>query len=410
MARVAPVEGEQRPPRRDLTQQTVHLLSGPVVAWNRLLGRGCGSRGVRFEGATWTTYVLAACCNGTGHLTQAKVIFDTLRGLGYECVGVILEKGISQKLRDEVIAPMAVPVLVLDGVQLVDRRGAISTLTLALRGARFSAGLAAMGRECRAFVEDAAFCVSCWHYSLALLLSTTARAKTRVLHVAPQFALAPRQFPRSGGLRESAWRGGLLALQDIFRATGSCASVGDALPPLLEPPPPYAGRKADQKRIVLCYFLAAGAADALSAAVAAADVADAEFHVFSDPPTTCANLVAHAKSRAEFRELFERCDAVVCSAGNETVWEAVCRGVPTLAVPTTGHAEQVLNAACHARRFPALVRSSSAPTAADVAWLLAGAAGSDAAAAESRDLRAFVATRRDALRAAVEDLRDSSAH
>ena len=84
--------------------------------------------------------------------------------------------------------------------------------------------------------------------------------------------------------------------------------------------------------------------------------------------------------------------------------------MPTLAVPTTGHAEQVLNAACHARRFPALVRSSAAPTAADVAWLLAGAAGSDAAAAESRDLRAFVATRRDALRAAVEDLRDSRAH
>jgi len=40
---------------------------------------------------------------------------------------------------------------------------------------------------------------------------------------------------------------------------------------------------------------------------------------------------------------------VIASSGNETVWEAVCRGVPVLTVPTEGHGEQLLNAVVHAR-------------------------------------------------------------
>jgi hypothetical protein len=159
--------------------------------------------GVSINGANANAFVLAACCNGTGHLTQARVIADACKAIGLECVGVILEEGVSDKLRAEVVEPLGAPVLVLAGVQLVDRRGAISVAKLVGRGCAFTPKLPRAKREARDFIRKtrAAFVISCWHYSLALLLSTRKKDKLRVLHVAPQFGLDLRDAPRS-----SAWK------------------------------------------------------------------------------------------------------------------------------------------------------------------------------------------------------------
>ena len=171
MARVAP--GDAAPAtarRRDVTASLVRAAAAPAVAMNRCFAAGCRG-GVRFEGSP-RRYVLAACCNGTGHVTQAKAVADCLSELGYECAGVILEAGLSDKLRREVFEPMGAPTLVLAGVQLVDDAGAIGFGKLAYRGAGLTARLPRAARECRDFVRaaDAGFLVSCWHYSLALLL------------------------------------------------------------------------------------------------------------------------------------------------------------------------------------------------------------------------------------------------
>ena len=61
---------------------------------------------------------------------------------------------------------------------------------------------------------------------------------------------------------------------------------------------------------------------------------------------------------------------VIVSAGNETIWEAVCRGVPVLTIPTDGHGEQLLNAAVHARNFPTLVRARHRLHESDISWLV----------------------------------------
>ena len=36
------------------------------------------------------------------------------------------------------------------------------------------------------------------------------------------------------------------------------------------------------------------------------------------------------------QELFSKCTGVICSSGNETIWEAVSRGVPVLTIPSPG--------------------------------------------------------------------------
>ena len=84
-------------------------------------------------------------------------------------------------------------------------------------------------------------------------------------------------------------------------------------------------------------------------------IPDVEFHCFTStalPATKSRQLQSHAKQRKLFQDLFAKCTGVIVSAGNETIWEAVCRGVPVLTIPTANHGEQLLNAAVHARNFP----------------------------------------------------------
>ena len=101
-------------------------------------------------------------------------------------------------------------------------------------------------------------------------------------------------------------------------------------------------------------------------------------------------LHSHAEQRARVEELFKKGTGVSAAWGNETVWEAVCRGVPVLAIPTAGHGEQLCNGAVHARNLPQLVRARPKLKLADVRWLVDFEA-SAAAKQESEQLRGLVA-------------------
>jgi len=137
-------------------------------------------------------------------------------------------------------------------------------------------------------------------------------------------------------------------------------------------------------------------------------ISGVEIHCFTTAPLTPPAgrplaLESHAKQRALFKHYFDRCTGatrrrkhtkaahgrstalstdrspaappsapagIICSTGNETIWEAVCRGVPVLTVPTSGHPEQMMNARIHGRAFPASVRAVSRVRIEDVRWLV----------------------------------------
>jgi UDP:flavonoid glycosyltransferase YjiC (YdhE family) len=114
-------------------------------------------------------------------------------------------------------------------------------------------------------------------------------------------------------------------------------------------------------------------------------------------PSACS--VAHwvqVKERKLFQELFARCTAVCCSTGNETIWEAACRGVPVLTIPTFQHGEQIMNAVAHARALPLHVRTATKLRIADVRWLTSFE-HSDASRKESAGLRERCANAADGL-------------
>lgn len=88
--------------------------------------------------------------------------------------------------------------------------------------------------------------------------------------------------------------------------------------------------------------------------------------------------------------------------GGETIWpvcptslpcpasQAVCRGVPTITIPTANHSEQLLNASVHARNFPLLVRKRQNITKEDIEWLVDFDLKEKQACAESLTLRTLV--------------------
>ena len=78
---------------------------------------------------------------------------------------------------------------------------------------------------------------------------------------------------------------------------------------------------------------------------------DVELHCFCQRPGRSeeerrhANLTIHPLHATRFLESMAQCQAVVCTAGFESLSEAAWLGKPVLAIPVEGHIEQALNAA-----------------------------------------------------------------
>merc|ERR1712217_382948 len=81
------------------------------------------------------------------------------------------------------------------------------------------------------------------------------------------------------------------------------------------------------------------------------------------------SIHSHVKQRKLFKELLAQCTGVIVSTGNETIWEAGCRGVPVLTIPTAGHGEQMINSIVHMRNHPCLVRARNQLCIEDVRWV-----------------------------------------
>jgi hypothetical protein len=144
--------------------------------------------------------------------------------------------------------------------------------------------------------------------------------------------------------------------------------VPGTLPPIIHIPAPL---DPSTPKLILCYFLVRTNAERLDDILARTPMPGVSFHCFTSKPIDepRSQLQSHQKQRKLFQEIFARCTGVIVSAGNETVWEAVCRGVPVLTIPTEGHGEQLLNAKVHARNFPNLVRQRARLEAGDIRWL-----------------------------------------
>jgi hypothetical protein len=345
-------------------------------------------------------FVVAFCGSGTGHLTQTVTIVRLLRDRGMVLAGVITDDDASERMLEETVRPLGVDLLILPAIPLVKENGMVPPLKVLAAARRADRRLLGSDEAIRAFFGRAAPSVllNFWHPVLGRYLQSTPLPEgVTCLNVAAQFGLCqvPLRALTSG--LQVATKATIDAMAHMFGKSGHCVPISptgsaDTLAPIIEVPRPLAPAAP---KLVLCYFLIKKVAAKLDALVARGGFEGVEFHCFTAtalPPPKGRPLAinSHPKQRALFQELFARCTGVMCSAGNETIWEAVCRGVPVLAIPTAGHGEQLCNGAVHARNLPQLVRARPKLKLADVRWLVDFEA-SAAAKQESEQLRGLVA-------------------
>ena len=348
-------------------------------------------------------FVVAFCGSGTGHLTQAMKAVEMLKARGLTLAGVVTDTDASPRMLDEMVKPLGVELLIIPAIELVDSQKGFVPL---IDPARFVKSL--MGAQ-RALYENrheyAAFfrraragkIFNMYHLTLARFFQHNPLPPSiTIIHMAAQFGLCELTEEDTKTFIEVGSKGVMDMMKTIFDASGPAVPISPlgregTLPPILHVP---ATLTPNIPKLILCYFLVATNANDLDEILVKHPMPDVEFHCFTSKPleTTKSNLQSHMKQRKLFQELFARCTGVIVSAGNETVWEAVCRGVPVLTIPTDGHGEQMLNASVHARNFPNLVRQANALDIKDIRWLVNFDTVDPSASRESAHLRNLVTT------------------
>ena len=349
-------------------------------------------------------FIVAFCGSGTGHLTQAMRVVEMLEERGQMLAGIVTDTDAAEKMLDEMFRPLCkdgVELLIIPAIELVDTETGFLPLVNPSRfvGSFMNAQKSLFDKR----AEYAAFFAraragriySMYHSTLARFFQLNPLPPSvKIVHMAAQFGLCDLPEEATVSFVEVGTKAVMDLLKDIFISSGEVAVITPlgtpgSLPPIIHSPAPL---DPTVPKLVLCYFLVRTSAEILDRILADNPMPGVEFHCFPSKPLErpVSQLHSHQKQRKLFQELFSKCTAVIVSAGNETVWEAVCRGVPVLTIPTEGHGEQLLNAAVHARNFPNLVRSAPLLSAPDVRWLVDYDLEAAGSVAESASLRKLV--------------------
>ena len=300
---------------------------------------------------------------GRGHLTQALALAPALRAAGHEVVAAVVGASPARVLpgffADEIGAP----------VERLDEPG----FGYGVSGVRWGQTLASNVRRSPGFVRalsgmDAAFAryrpdVVVSFFSLLGGLYGRLRAPHaggrplpfvcvghQYLFHHPAYPFPPGEPFARGAAR--AWTAltappGARRLALSFYPAPDLPALGlRVVPPLLRPA--LRSMRVRDDGSLLVYLLHADYAAHVEAWCARHP--EQEVHAFwdrADAPETLhvgARLTFHQLSGERFLERMARCHALVCTAGFESVSEAMYAGKPALMVPVAGHFEQSCNA------------------------------------------------------------------
>lgn len=327
-------------------------------------------------------FIIAFCGSGTGHLIQALSVAKMMQKQGMVLVGVVADSDANERMLKDMVMPLGVEVLTIPSITLVDGEKGMVLPPLVLRNtlhAKKQLMQPKLKEEIVSFLSrtNAGMFISFWHITFAYFLQLNpVPPSIKVLHIAAQFAHTSLDFSQLPSPIEVVSKATMEFMAGIFSRSGHCVTISpreipNALPPILEVPKLV---ESMQPRIILCYFLVQADAIYLEKLLAKHGTGGAEFHCFTskklpEPKGRPLALNSYPKQRALFQELFSKCTGAIVSTGNETIWEAVCRGVPVLTIPTAEHGEQLLNSTVHSANFPNLVRARKKIYIEDVRWV-----------------------------------------
>lgn len=293
---------------------------------------------------------------GRGHLTQALALAPLLRRAGHEvvaaCVGTSPTRSLPAFFRDDIGAP----VVAFDEPGFGHRGRGIRPGATALETLRrvpaFGRALRVLGGVADRYRPDV---IVNFYTAMGGLYAALGRPGVPVVAVGHQYFFHHPAYPFPAGHRVQR-----LAAKGYTRLTALGAPQRLALsfypapdrpglrvvPPLLREAVLAQQRGLDEG-FLLVYLLNAGYASEVRAWSTAHP--HVPIHCFRDAPGAAEvretdALTFHRLDGAKFVHLMARCRGLVCTAGFESVCEAMYLEKPVLMVPVEGHFEQRCNA------------------------------------------------------------------
>lgn len=293
---------------------------------------------------------------GRGHMTQALAVAGWLRARGHTVTRVLVGRSARRRPPRFVLDELRAPVSLLPSPNFAaDRDGTVllgRTILDGARGARrYATGLRLVDRIVQRERPDV---IVNFYEGLVGLWARLHRPAVPVVAVAHQFMFEHPAYPFAPG--QALQR---LAVRRYTTLVGSGATLRLALsfydappaadprhrvvPPLLRPQLRALGGTHDDGSL-LVYLVEPALAEAVVAWSGRRP--EVPLHCFWDGPAyaRAPSLRFHALDGEHFLRRMAQARGVVCTAGFESVSEALWLGKPALMVPTPGHYEQRCNA------------------------------------------------------------------
>jgi uncharacterized protein (TIGR00661 family) len=307
---------------------------------------------------------------GRGHMTQALALRDLLAARGHTVCGVLVGRSEGRKVPDFFADGIGAPTFLYDSPNFAYDGHAVSlsrTVRVALRRSWIYAHhLQLIHRRVTALQPDV---IVNFYEGLVGLYSLAFRPSVPVVCIGhqymfhhPDYRFAPGQRVGRAALRTYTQ---LTAIRAQRRLALSFYPANDVASRSIRVVPPLLRREVlalDGSRsedFFLVYLLNTGMAEQVEAWHARRR--DVRLECFWDRERyqPHANLTFHPLCGERFLQLMARARGVVCTAGFESVSEALWLGKPAHMVPTPGHLEQRTNAldavrtgaGLHGRRF-----------------------------------------------------------
>jgi uncharacterized protein (TIGR00661 family) len=308
--------------------------------------------------------IFAVQGEGRGHLTQALTLFKTLSDQGHIISAVIVGRNPSRDLPDFFLRKINVPVIQVESpnFSMGNSGRSVSMLkTLASNFSKWKIYGRSLERMKEVMDHFQPHLVINFYEPLIALYTLRYVRDFKIISIAHQYIYLhqhfrfPQGFPFQAMMLKAYTKFTALGSQKIlalsmYNLNGKGDSRLIVTPPALRNE--LFNRKTSDENFILVYLVNSGFMTdiiqwhkkypnvKLVCFTDSRDVKDRYKGCYKIDDT----LIFHSLNDEKFMDMMSRCSALVCTAGFESVCEAMYLGKPTVLVPVEGHFEQFCNA------------------------------------------------------------------
>jgi uncharacterized protein (TIGR00661 family) len=301
---------------------------------------------------------------GRGHLTQAIAMADILKKQGHILTCVIVGCSKNRQLPDFFLKKFSVPLVTVASPNFVTDKNSKSinlgktVVQNMMQVATYAGSVKKIKHLLKEYQPDL---LINFYEPLIGWLAVTSKTPFKIISIAHQFIYLHPQFKFPGGeniestavkwyTKMTAFGSTKLLAISMYNLPTKTSEKLKVCPPLLRTE--LFGLRPIEDDFVLVYLLNSGyipeiinyhKKDPSMRLICFTDSKEVKEH-YKGKLVVDENLTFYSLNDTRFLDLMSRCKALVCTAGFESVCEAMYLDKPVMMVPVTGHYEQYCNA------------------------------------------------------------------